>query len=243
MTQTPTFPRSRTALLATATAAAVLVAGCAGMTETQRNTAIGAGVGAAAGGIVGDGRGAAIGAGVGALGGYAWSRYMENKRQQMQAATAGTGVQVTQTPDNQLKLHIPNDISFATGRADIQPSLRPILDQFAQGLGQQPGTEVFIVGHADSTGTDAINNPLSVARANSVRDYLVARGADARIIRTEGHGSREPVASNSTDAGRAQNRRVEIFLAERADVANVPPPPPPAPAPTYNTPVGGQPMR
>ena len=152
---------------------------------------------------------------------------MENKRQQMQQVTAGTGVEVTQTSDNQLKLHIPNDISFDTGRADIQPRLRPILDQFAQGLGQQPGMEVTIVGHTDSTGTDAINNPLSVARANSVRDYLSSRGVDSRIIRTEGRGSREPVASNATEAGRAQNRRVEIFLAERA-----------AQAPAYGTPVG-----
>ena len=209
-------------LLIAATAAALLTTGCANMTETQRNTGIGAGVGAVAGGLIGDGKGAAIGAAVGAAGGYAWSRYMENKRVQMQQATAGTGVQVTQTPDNQLKLHIPNDISFQTGRADLEPRLRPILDQFAQGLGQQPGTEVFIVGHADSTGSDAINNPLSQQRANSVRDYLVSRGADSRIIRTEGRGSREPVASNATDAGRAQNRRVEIFLSERAQVAAAP---------------------
>ena len=222
-------------LLIAATAAALLTTGCANMTETQRNTGIGAGVGAVAGGLIGDGKGAAIGAAVGAAGGYAWSRYMENKRVQMQQATAGTGVQVTQTPDNQLKLHIPNDISFQTGRADLEPRLRPILDQFAQGLGQQPGTEVFIVGHADSTGSDAINNPLSQQRANRVRDYLVSRGADSRIIRTEGRGSREPVASNATDAGRAQNRRVEIFLSERASVAQAPAP---APVPTYNTPVG-----
>jgi outer membrane protein OmpA-like peptidoglycan-associated protein len=84
-------------------------------------------------------------------------------------------VQVTQTPDNQLKLNIPNDISFATNSAAIEPRLRPILDQFAQGLGQQPGMEVTIVGHTDSTGNDAINNPLSLARG-SVRDYLAGRG-------------------------------------------------------------------
>ncbi len=218
-------------LLLAVTASAALLGGCANMNETQRGTAIGAGVGAVAGGVIGHGRGAVIGAGVGALGGYAWSRYMENKRQQMQQVTAGTGVEVTQTSDNQLKLHIPNDISFDTGRADIQPRLRPILDQFAQGLGQQPGMEVTIVGHTDSTGTDAINNPLSVARANSVRDYLTSRGVDSRIIRTEGRGSREPVASNATEAGRAQNRRVEIFLAERAAAA-------PAQAPAYGTPIG-----
>jgi outer membrane protein OmpA-like peptidoglycan-associated protein len=214
----PLISTSRSLVLS-ATAAAVLMAGCANMSETQRNTAIGAGVGAAAGGLIGDGKGAAIGAGVGALGGYVWSRYMENKRTQMQQATAGTGVQVTQTADNQLKLNIPSDISFDTGRADIKPNMRPILDQFAQGLGQEPNTEVFIVGHTDSTGTDAINNPLSVARANSVRDYLATRGVDTRRVRTEGRGSREPVAGNDSDVGRAHNRRVEIFLAERAAVA------------------------
>ncbi len=206
-------------LLLTATAVVFALSGCANMSETQRGTAIGAGVGAAAGAMIGKGKGAVVGAGVGALGGYAWSRYMENKRQEMQQATAGTGVEVTQTEDNQLKLHIPNDISFATGRSDIQPRLRPILDQFAQGLGEQPGMEVFIVGHADSTGSDAINDPLSLARANSVRDYMATRGVDPRIVRTEGRGSHEPVASNATAEGRAQNRRVEIFLAERADVA------------------------
>lgn len=210
---------SSRALVLSVTAAAVFATGCTNMTETQRNTGIGAGVGAVAGGLIGDGRGAAIGAGVGALGGYAWSRYMENKKAEMQRATAGTGVQVTQTQDNQLKLNIPNDISFTVGRADIQPALRPILDQFANGLGTQPNTEVVIVGHTDSTGSDAINNPLSVERANSVRDYLSARGVDSRRVRTEGRGSHEPIANNGTDAGRAQNRRVEIFLAERAVAA------------------------
>ena len=234
-----TIVTSGRGLILAATAAAVVMTGCANMTETQRNTAIGAGVGAAAGGLIGDGRGAAVGAGVGALGGYAWSKYMENKRQQMQQATAGTGVEVTQTPDNQLKLHIPNDLSFDTNRADLQPRLRPILDQFAQGLGQQPGLEVFIVGHADASGTDAINDPLSLARANSVRDYLLSRGVDARSMATEGRGTREPLASNDSPAGRARNRRVEIFLAERASVAAAPPA---APPPAYSTPVG-QPVR
>ena len=230
--------RTSRAAVAAVTASALLLAGCANMSETQRNSAIGAGVGAVAGGLIGDGKGAVIGAGVGALGGYAWSRYMENKREQMQQATAGTGVQVTQTPDNQLKLNIPNDISFATNSAAIEPRLRPILDQFAQGLGQQPGMEVTIVGYTDSTGNDAINNPLSVARAGSVRDYLAARGVPARGIRAEGRGSHDPIASNATEAGRAQNRRVEIYLAERAPAQTPTAPPPPA----YNTPVG-QPAR
>ena len=222
-----------------ATAAALLISGCANMSETQRNTAIGAGVGAAAGGLIGNGKGAAIGAGLGALGGYGWSKYMENKRQQMQQATAGTGVEVTQTADNRLKLNIPNDVSFDTGSAAIRPNLRPILDQFAQGLNQQPNTEITIIGHTDSTGSDAINNPLSVQRAHSVRDYLTTRGVSGSRIQTEGRGSREPIASNGTDAGRAANRRVEIFLAERVAQANAPVTAPAA-APGY--PAGGAPV-
>jgi len=123
-------------------------------------------------------------------------------------------VQVSQTADNQLKLDIPSDISFATNRADIQANFRPILDRFAQTLVAHPATTVTIIGHTDSTGTDAINNPLSVNRASSTRDYLAARGVHPQRIAIDGRGAREPVATNDTAAGRARNRRVEIFVAE-----------------------------
>ena len=215
----------RHSALAAAAAAALLTVGCAdmqmpNMSPTARNTAIGAGVGGVAGAAIGrDAKGAAIGAGLGALGGYVWSQHMEQKKQAMQRATVGTGVAVTQTPDNQLKLNIPSDISFDTGRADIKSNLRPILDQFASGLSSQPNTEVRIVGHTDNTGSDATNDPLSQRRADAARDYLAARGVDPRRILTAGRGEHEPVADNSTDAGRARNRRVEIFLGERSDVA------------------------
>jgi outer membrane protein OmpA-like peptidoglycan-associated protein len=224
-------PSGRT-LLACGLVVALTATGCAnmdmtnmgnpmgGMTPTQRNTAIGAGVGAVAGAAVGrDVKGAAIGAGLGALGGYVWSRQMEAKKQAMEQATVGTGVAVTQTADNQLKLNIPSDISFDTGRADIKPNLRPILDQFASGLQNQPNTEVRIIGHTDNTGSDELNDRLSVQRAQSARDYLAARGVDARRVAIAGRGEREPMADNSSDLGRARNRRVEIFLGERSDVA------------------------
>jgi outer membrane protein OmpA-like peptidoglycan-associated protein len=195
---------------------ALLATGCANMSETQRNTAIGAGVGALAGAALGDSKGAAVvGAGVGALGGYVWSKNMADKKAAMEKATVGSGVAVTQTNDNQLKLNIPSDLSFDTGQAYIKPSLRPVLDQFAQGLSSQPNTEIRIVGHTDSTGSDAINDRLSVNRAASARDYLVSRGVDSRRIQIDGRGSREPVADNTTEAGRSRNRRIEIFLAER----------------------------
>jgi outer membrane protein OmpA-like peptidoglycan-associated protein len=213
---TTTFStRSRSALIGL-TAVAALVSGCANMSDAQRSAAIGGGLGALAGAAIGDSKGsAAVGAGVGALGGYIWSTQMAQKKAAMERATAGTGVDVTQTADNQLKLNIPSDISFDTGRSNIKPNLQPILDQFAQGLNNQPNTEIRIVGHTDSTGSDSINNPLSVNRAASARDYLSARGVDSRRILIAGRGSYEPIADNNSEMGRSRNRRIEIFLAER----------------------------
>ena len=127
----------------------------------------------------------------------------------------GSGVAVTQTPDNQLKLNVPSDLSFDTGRADIKPNMRPILDQFAQGLSGQPNTEVRIIGHTDSTGSDDLNDRLSLQRAQATKNYLASRGVDPNRIVIAGRGEHEPVADNGSDAGRARNRRVEIYLGER----------------------------
>ncbi|MFL9924161.1 OmpA family protein [Herbaspirillum lusitanum] len=207
-----------------AVALALAVSGCADMSATQRGTATGAGVGAGIGGILGaatggggGGRavgGAAIGGAIGAVVGNVWSTRMENQKRAMEQATQGTGVQVTQTQDNRLKLEIPSDISFDTGRADIKPNFRPVLDRFASTLLENPATVVTIIGHTDNTGSDAINNPLSVERATRARDYLSARGVAANRFTTEGRGSHEPLVVNNSDANRAKNRRVEIFVAE-----------------------------
>lgn len=209
-----------------ATILAVAASGCADMNQTQRGTATGAGVGAGLGALLGattghggSGRaatGALLGAAAGAVAGNVWSRHMEQQRQAMQQATQGTGVQVTQTADNRLKLEIPSDLSFDTGSADIKPDFRPILDRFAPTLNDNPGTVVTIIGHTDSTGGDAINQPLSYDRAAHTRDYLSARGVAPARITVEGRASREPVASNDDPAERARNRRVEIFVSEPA---------------------------
>lgn len=217
-------------IILTCTIVALGATGCANMSETQKGTAKGAGLGAAAGAILGAATaggnrtksaatGAAIGAGVGALGGYIWSKRMEEQKQRMEQATQGTGVDVTQTADNQLKLNIPSDISFDVGRSNIKSNFAPILDQFATSLRNNPNAEVRIVGHTDNTGSDAINNPLSVERAASTRDYLVARGVPMTSIAIDGRGSRQPIASNDSASGRAQNRRVEIFVGERQQAA------------------------
>lgn len=203
-------------------AVVILATGCASMDDTQRRTATGAGVGALAGAVIGSatggnaGTGAVLGAGVGALGTYIWSQNMERQKREMEQATRGTGIAVSQTADNQLMLNIPSDISFAVGRSDIQPNFAPVLDQFAMGLRNNPYSDVRIVGHTDSTGSEAVNNPLSVDRAASTRNYLVNRGVDGRRISIDGMGERYPIASNDTAEGRARNRRVEIFVGERA---------------------------
>ncbi len=208
--------KTTTSLITLALLGSVVLTGCETMTTQQKGVGGGAAIGAIAGQVIGkDKKATAIGAALGALGGYVWSRQMEDKKRQMEAAPAGTGTEVTQTADNQLKLSIPNDISFASGKSDIQARLKPILDQFAQGVNQQGSMEVKIVGHTDSTGSDAINNPLSMRRAESARDYLVSRGVASSRISTEGRGSREPIADNATEAGRARNRRIDIYLAER----------------------------
>jgi outer membrane protein OmpA-like peptidoglycan-associated protein len=217
-------------LISTILASTLMLGGCASMDETQRDTATGAGIGAAAGAVLGAainsnnrGKGALIGAGVGAaagaVGGNIWSKKMQEQKRAMEEATRGTGVAVTQTADNQLKLDIPSDISFDTGKSVIKPEMRPVLDRFAQTLAANPATTVRIIGHTDNTGSDAINDPLSVNRAASARDYLTARGVNATRIAIDGRGSHEPVADNSTAAGRAKNRRIEIFVAEPEPVA------------------------
>jgi outer membrane protein OmpA-like peptidoglycan-associated protein len=222
----------RKQLSVTTLAAALALAGCADMNSVQRGTAQGAGIGAGLGAILGattgDGGGsraaknAAIGGVAGAVIGNIWSSRMEQQKRTMEQATQGTGVQVTQTADNRLKLDIPTDISFDTNRSDIKPNFRPILDKFAASLVENPYANVTIVGHTDNTGGDAINEPLSVNRAAHTRDYLASRGVASNRIRIDGRGSHEPVAANDTDANRARNRRVEVFVAEEQAHAQAP---------------------
>jgi outer membrane protein OmpA-like peptidoglycan-associated protein len=214
-----------TRALTGATVLALASAGCADMSQTQRGTATGAGIGAGLGAILGGStgggggnraaKGAVIGGAAGALIGNVWSKRMEQQKQQMEQATRGTGVQVSQTQDNRLKLDIPSDVSFDTGRSDIKPNFRPVLERFAGTLNDNPATTVTIIGHTDNTGSEAINQPLSIDRAARTRDYLTMRGVSPTRIVVDGRGEREPIAANTDPSGRARNRRVEIYVAER----------------------------
>src|SRR5262252_1372598 len=217
--QEQTMTRISCAARSTTLALAVVgLVACQSMTERQRNTAAGAGVGAATGAAVGAATGgnaaagAVVGGAVGAVAGNLWTRHLEAKRAEMQRATQGTGINVTRTTDNQLKVSVPSDFSFDPGSAQIKPQMRPVLDQLAQGL--DPRTRLTIVGHTDSAGSAELNNRLSLDRAVNVRDYLHNDGVDPGHMFVNGRGETQPIASNDTAIGRALNRRVEIFLSE-----------------------------
>jgi outer membrane protein OmpA-like peptidoglycan-associated protein len=160
------------AVVLSASVFALGLGGCANMNEAQKSTATGAGVGAAAGALIGAltaggnpgksaATGAVAGAAVGALGGYLWNQHLEKQKQdlQAQAQASGTGVQVSQTQDNRLKVNVPADAGFATGSAQLNPRMYPILESLATGLIQNPTETVQVFGFTDSTGSDAINYP------------------------------------------------------------------------------------
>ncbi|MBN3773907.1 OmpA family protein, partial [Burkholderia sp. Se-20378] len=170
--------------------------------------ALGAGIGALAGG----GKGAAIGAGVGALvggvTGYNWQA-IKNK---LAPSAAQTGTQVTEQPDGSLKLNVPSSVTFATNQYAITPAFQPLLNDLATTLNQNPQVTASIVGYTDSTGSAQLNQTLSQNRAQSVVNALAQRGVNGGRLSAQGMGASNPIADNATEAGRAQNRRVEIYL-------------------------------
>ncbi|MGN0221358.1 MAG: OmpA family protein [Prevotella sp.] len=194
----------------------VIFAGC---NNTQKGAAIGTGGGALVGAIIGKmagntavgaALGGAIGAGAGAIIG---NRMDKAKKQAEQVQNA----QVESVTDNNglaaVKVTFDSGILFATNKADLNASAKNSLAQFATVLNSNKDCDVAIIGHTDNTGSDAINQPLSVSRANSVSNYLKSCGVQASQIKSvEGQGSSNPVADNSTAAGRQQNRRVEVYM-------------------------------
>lgn len=145
-----------------------------------------------------------------------WTARLAALKSDLEASTKGTGVVIEQTTDNQLHVVIPNELSFDTGRSNVKRNLAQVLDKVAEGLKTATAVSVRVVGHTDNVGSEEGNERLSVSRADSVRNHLVGRGVSTTAITTDGRGSREPLVDNNTAAGRAQNRRVEIFVAEKA---------------------------
>ncbi|MBB5686527.1 OmpA family protein [Sphingobium boeckii] len=152
-----------------------------------------------------------VGAGIGALAGAGVGYYMDEQEKKLREQTAGTDVEVIRQGD-ELLLNMPSGVTFDTNSYSVKPEFRSTLDQVASTLNQYNKTYIDVYGHTDSTGSDAINNPLSQNRARAVANYLETRGVTAARVGTQGFGSTRPVATNSTNEGRQANRRVEIKI-------------------------------
>lgn len=207
----------------------LLLAGCADMNKTSKGALIGAGggaaVGAGIGAIAGGGKGAAIGAAVGtAVGagsGALIGKKMDKQQAELERELAEQAQIETVTDKNNLqaiKITFPDGILFATGKSELSGASMVSLSKFAQSLANNPQTDITIYGHTDNTGSRAINEKLSLERANAVANYLVGQGIPRARLRTEGLAYDVPVADNSTPEGRARNRRVEIYITANADM-------------------------
>lgn len=184
--------------------------------RTQRGALIGAAVGAVAGLLSGDDaterrQRALVGAGVGGLAGGAIGNYQDRQERALRESMAGTGVDVVRQGDN-ITLNMPSNITFGFDQSNLQPQFYPVLDNVARTLNEYNQTIVEVAGHTDSQGTDQYNQALSERRAAAVASYLAGKGVMRDRMITIGAGEGRPVASNDTEAGRAQNRRVEITL-------------------------------
>lgn len=216
----------KTTLVAVLMGAAALVA-CTttdpytGM-PVRNNTGTGVLAGAAGGALLGyltntnkgeQGRkNALIGAGIGALAGGAIGNYMDSQEAELRAQLQGTGISVTRAGDR-IILNMPSNITFATDQDAISPAFFPTLNSVAVVLRKFNRTLIDVNGHTDSTGSLAHNQDLSQRRAYSVANYLGDQGIDQRRVSAMGFGPSQPIASNASAAGRAQNRRVEITIA------------------------------
>jgi outer membrane protein OmpA-like peptidoglycan-associated protein len=193
---------------------AALLSGCSSLNQTQRGAVIGAGAGGAVGAAVGaatgsTARGAIIGAAVGGVAGAVIGSQMDKQREELaddlEGATVeryGEGVLVT----------FDSGLLFDFDSSVVKGAAQSNLTDLANSLRNYPDTEVLIVGHTDSQGSDSYNQGLSERRAAAAKNFLVTQGVPADRVRTEGLGEMEPVASNDTDAGRSQNRRVEVAI-------------------------------
>lgn len=207
---------------------ATLLGGCAsrnpydtqapGSNRTATYGGLGALAGAVAGAAIGHddrGKGALIGAAVGAAAGAGYGYYADRQEAELRRSMEGTGVEVQRQGDV-IQLIMPGNITFATDSAEIASSFYTPLNNLANSFRQYNQNDIEVVGHTDSTGTHAYNMALSQRRAQSVVSYLQAQGVDPARLESRGMGPDQPVASNATADGRAQNRRVEVTLRPMA---------------------------
>ena len=207
-----------------AASTAVLLAGCASQNpydnqppssnKTATYGGLGALAGAAAGALINHdnrGKGALIGAAIGGASGAGYGYYADKQEAELRQSMQGTGVEVQRQGD-QIKLIMPGNITFATDSSEIVSNFYAPLNNLASSFKQFNQNSIEIVGFTDSTGSRQYNMDLSQRRAQSVATYLTAQGVDGTRLSTRGAGPDQPLASNATADGRAQNRRVEVNL-------------------------------
>jgi outer membrane protein OmpA-like peptidoglycan-associated protein len=201
----------------------VCLSGCKtwnGMSKTGQGAIIGTGGGAALGSIIGalagnTAVGAVIGGAVGAGAGAVIGNRMDKVKKQAQAQLPNATVETVKDANNldAVKVTFDSGILFATNKADLNQTSKNELNNLANIMKQNSDVSIDVRGYTDSTGSDAINQPLSVNRAQSVANYLTQNGVKySQMKNVNGYGSSNPVASNETAAGRQQNRRVEIYM-------------------------------
>jgi outer membrane protein OmpA-like peptidoglycan-associated protein len=193
---------------------AAALAACA--TNQGNGTLIGAGggalLGAGIGALAGGKTGAVVGAGVGAAGGAVAGSVIGHYMDKQEAALKNVKGAKVERQGDKLSVHFNSAILFDTNKSLLKPAAENDLGEFAKVLRDYPETEIVVAGHTDNVGKKAKNQKLSVARAESVAHFLEAKGVEARRMATEGHADDVPVADNSTEAGRQQNRRVQIEI-------------------------------
>jgi outer membrane protein OmpA-like peptidoglycan-associated protein len=204
--------------IAVALCATLVLAGC-NMSNTAKGTMIGAGGGAAVGAVIGaiagnTAVGAVIGGAVGAGTGAIIGKKMDKAKKEAEAVKSAQVETITDANGLEaIKVTFDSGILFATNKADLNAASKASLTQFAEVLKENKDMDIAIFGHTDNTGTDAVNNPLSKNRAQSVSKFLKSQGVSSSQIKTiDGQGSKNPVADNSTAEGRKQNRRVEVYM-------------------------------
>lgn len=181
-------------------------------TKAKKGALIGAASGAAAGYLIGrNTAGALIGAAVGTAAGAGIGHYQDKQEAALRKQLQGSGVDVVRQGDN-IMLDMPSGITFGFNSSDVNAQFYPVLDKVAATLNEYNQTTINVVGHTDSIGSEAVNQRLSEQRASSVAQYLQSRGVASQRLQTSGYGKTRPVDTNDTEAGRANNRRVEITL-------------------------------
>ena len=195
---------------------------CAPQTNTQKGATYGAAGGALAGAVIGQIIGGdteatligtAIGAAVGGAGGAAVGNMMDKQESEMRQALAESEAAAVRREGNLLAISLRGDVTFDTGSAIVRPGLYSEIERIAETLVKYPDTVIQVEGHTDSTGTESYNMDLSALRAEAVKNLLVQKGVDPSRILSMSFGESKPIASNNSDYGRAQNRRVEIKVA------------------------------